>query len=140
MKLLIQQLHPDAVAPSFAHPGDAGLDLVSVADLTLAPGQRGVVPTGLSMALPAGTVGLIWDKSGRAVKEGLTTLAGVIDEGYRGEVQVALLNTSDQPVLIEAGQKVAQLLVQPILRPEIEVVQQLDDTSRGDGGFGSTGL
>jgi dUTP pyrophosphatase len=140
MKLLIKPLHADAVVPTFAHPGDAGMDLVAVMEVVLEPGARALVPTGLALAIPDGFVGLIWDKSGRAVKEGLTTLAGVIDAGYRGEVQVAVYNTSDTKIIIAPGQKVAQLLIQPIIQPEIAIVEQLDDTARSDGGFGSTGL
>lgn len=140
MIVQMQQLHEDAVLPSYAHPGDAGMDLVSVEHARIAPGERMTVSIGIAIALPAGHVGLVWDKSGRAAKEGLTTLAGVIDEGYRGELKVVLYNTSSEERIVEAGQKVAQLVIQPVVQPAIEIVESLDDTDRGEGGFGSTGL
>jgi len=139
MKLKIQKLHPNANIPSYAHPGDAGLDIHSIAKHALAPGERAMIPTGIGLALPPGTVGLVWDKSGLAIKKGLKTLGGVIDEGYRGEVMIGLVNLSDADYVIEAGDKIAQILIQQVERPELETVDELDDTSRGTGGFGSTG-
>jgi len=140
MKVKVKKLQEDAVIPEFAHSGDAGMDLFSVEAVFLEPGQRQAIKTGIAFDIPQGYVGLVWDKSGRAVKEGLTVLAGVIDSSYRGEVQVVLLNTSDKSVEVEKGQKIAQMLIQAVEAPEVEEVEELDDTSRGEGGFGSTGL
>ncbi len=140
MKIEIQQLDSAAIIPEIAHAGDAGMDLFSIEAAELAPGQRLAIKTGLALAIPDGYVGLVWDKSGRALKDGLTTLAGVIDSSYRGEVQVVLLNVGDRAVTISAGEKIAQLLIQPVVAPTITVVEALSETTRGDGGFGSTGI
>lgn len=140
MNVEIQKLEKQARLPEYAHPGDAGMDVFAFENLALEPGERGMVRTGVAMKVPEGYVGLVWDKSGRAVKEGLTTMAGVIDSGYRGEVQIVILNTSTEAITIEAGQKVAQILIQPVICGMIQEVSQLDDTSRGDNGFGSTGV
>ena len=94
--LKIKKISPNAIVPSYAHPGDAGMDLYSCEDVTISPSERKLIPTGISVIIPEGCVGLIWDKSGLAVKHGLTTLAGVIDEGYRGEIKVAIFNTSKE--------------------------------------------
>lgn len=140
MKIQVKKLREDAVVPVYAHSGDAGMDLYSVEQVTLAPGGRAGVATGVAMSIPEGNVGLVWEKSGRAAAEGLSTMAGVIDAGYRGEIVVVLRNSGDEPIVIEPHQKIAQLLIQPVVRGEITEVQELDDTPRGDGGFGSTGL
>ena len=135
----IKKLHEKAIIPSYAHNGDAGLDLFSVEDCILKPGERKLVGTGLSIELPKGYVSLIWDKSGVASK-GITTLGGVIEYTYRGEYKVILLNTSEQDFEIKKYQKIAQLLIQQIETPEIKEVKELSETSRGQDGFGSTGL
>lgn len=140
MTVRIQKLDQEARVPEYAHQGDAGMDMFSLTEVTLAPGARTVVPTGVAMQVPEGFVALVWDKSGRAVKDGVTTLAGVIDSGYRGEVGIVLLNTSDQELVIEKHQKVAQILIQPVHSAQLEVVESLEDSDRGEGGFGSTGL
>lgn len=140
MTLKVKKVRDTAQMPAYAHPGDAGLDIRAAQAAQILPGERMAVPTGLAFELPHGTVGLVWDKSGRAVKEGLKTMAGVIDEGFRGEFLVVLLNTSDQSVKIEVGEKIAQLLIQPIHQVSVEEVKEVGDTSRGQGGFGSTGL
>lgn len=140
MKLLVKTLHPDAKVPAFAHPGDAGLDLFSVQDMVIRPGERASVPTGIAIAMPEGYAGLIWDKSGPSHKFGIKTLGGVVDSGYRGEYLVGLINLSQEDFVIRSGQKVAQLLIQAVEHPEIEAIDNLDDTSRGAGGFGSTGV
>ena len=140
MDIQIQQLHSRARLPEYAHVGDAGMDLFSVETVNIAAGERTVVPTGLAMAIPEGYVGLVWDKSGIAVTSGLTTLAGVIDAGYRGEIKIAVLNTSKKEYVCEAGQKIAQLLIQPVVQPTIVESNDLSVTERGQGGFGSTGL
>ncbi len=140
MHLLIKKLHPDASVPKYALPGDAGMDLYALETITLAPNQKTIIPTGIAMAIPKGHVGLVWDKSGIASKHHLHTLAGVIDENYRGEIRVVIGNFGEQSYTIEKGKKFAQLLIQPVVQPETREVDSLDETNRGAGGFGSTGL
>ena len=140
MNIQVKKLHPDAIVPSFAHPGDAGMDLYSVEDMVLAPGERRSVPTGIAIALPDGYVSLVWDKSGPSHKFGVKTLGGVLDSGYRGEYLIGLVNLGQETFEIRKGQKIAQLLIQKVERPDIEEVDELSDTSRGTGGFGSTGV
>ncbi|MGA2361761.1 MAG: dUTP diphosphatase [Candidatus Aminicenantales bacterium] len=139
MELKVKRIHPDAKVPVYGHPGDAGMDLFAVVDRTLAPGEVFAVPTGIQVAIPAGTVGLIWDKSGVSLK-GVHRLAGVVDAGYRGEVQVVMINLGKQPFAVKKGMKIAQMLIQPVTGVRIVESETLDDTSRGEGGFGSTGL
>ena len=139
MKLEVKRIHPEAKLPVYGHPGDAGLDLFSVVDRDLAPGDLFAVPTGIRIAVPAGHVGLVWDKSGISLK-GVHRLAGVIDAGYRGEVQVVMINLGAAPLALRKGMKIAQLLVQPVAAVEVIEADSLDGTSRGQGGFGSTGL
>ena len=139
MELAIKKLHPAAQLPSFAHATDAGLDLVCVEEVVLAPGGRMGIRTGLALAIPDGYVGLVWDKSGLSFKQGLKTLGGVIDSGYRGEVMVGIINLGDAPYTIEAGQKIAQLLIQKIEQPRIIEVTELPESDRGAKGFGSSG-
>ncbi len=140
--LPLQRLHPDAVTPAYAHPGDAGLDLVSVEEVTLEPGQRHAVATGWAMAIPEGWVGLVHPRSGLALRAGLTVAnaPGTIDAGYRGEVKVILVNLGAEPVTIEPGDRVAQLLLQQVGEAAVVEVEDLDATARGSGGFGSTGV
>ncbi len=140
MNIKVKKLHPDAIVPSFAHPGDAGMDLYSVEELVIKPGERRSVPTGIAIALPDGYVSLVWDKSGVSHKLGVKTLGGVLDCGYRGEYLIGLVNLGQEPFEIKKGQKIAQLLIQKVEHPDIEVVDELDETSRGAGGFGSTGI
>ena len=139
MELKVKKIHPKAKLPVYGHPGDAGMDLFACVDRTLAPGELYAVPTGIQMAIPRGSVGLIWDKSGVSLK-GVHRLAGVVDAGYRGEVQVVLVNLGRDPFKIKAGMKIAQMLIQTVSTVEIRESDSLDDTSRGEGGFGSTGL
>lgn len=138
-ELKIKKLHEDAIVPKFARPGDAAMDLYSTEELVILPKHRALVGTGLAIEFPEGNVFLIWDKSSLPVNYGLTTMAGVIDSQYRGEVKIVLLNVSSEPQKIEKGQKIAQALLQPIIVPEIKVVDELSETKRGKGGFGSTG-
>lgn len=140
-ELAVQRLHADAAVPRYAHPGDAGLDLTSVAAVTLAPGERAAVPTGLAMAIPEGWVGLVHPRSGLARRHGITVAnaPGTIDAGYRGEVLVLLVNLGAEPVELAAGERVAQLLLQRVGDADVREVTSLDDTARGAGGFGSTG-
>lgn len=140
MELQIKKLHPDAKVPTFAHANDAGMDLYSFETIVIPAGERALVTTGIAMAIPAGYVGLIWDKSGLSNKSGLKVLGGVIDAGYRGEILVGILNTSTETHTFAAGDKVAQMLIQAVVQPILVTVHQLDGTSRGDGAFGSTGV
>jgi len=139
VKIKIKKLHADAIIPKYAHEGDAGMDIYSVEDLVLEPKHRAVLRTGLSIELPKGYVSLIWDKSGIASK-GIKTMGGVIEYTYRGEYKVVLVNLSGKSFEIQKGQKIAQVLIQKVENPKIEVVEELSETSRGDKGFGSTGL
>ncbi len=139
MELQVQKLHPDAKLPSFAHSTDAGMDLYCVEKITLKPGERAQVKTGIALSVPLGYVGLIWDKSGISHKRGLKTLGGVIDHGYTGEVFVGIYNTDTDPQVFEVGDKVAQILIQKFDHPEIVEVDSLQESERGARGIGSTG-
>jgi len=139
MELKIKRIHPEAKLPSYGHKGDAGLDLFSCADYVLGAGEVKAIQTGIKVAIPRGYVGLIWDKSGISLK-GVHKLAGVVDAGYRGEVQVVMINLGNAPYEIKKGMKIAQMLVQPISEVEVIEAEDLDDTLRGEDGFGSTGL
>ena len=138
MDLKVKRIHPEAKLPAYGHPGDAGMDLFSVAEKDLVPGEAWAVPTGVQMAIPRGHVGLIWDKSGISLK-GVHRLAGVVDSGYRGEVRVVLMNLSREVFAVKEGMKIAQMLIQPVDAVEVIEVECLNETSRGEGGFGSTG-
>ena len=141
--LKLKKLRPQAVLPVRATSGSAGLDLSACIDapMTLAPGQRALVPTGLAAAIPAGAAGMIYARSSLGVKHGiaLSNGVGVIDSDYRGEIRVGLTNLSDTPYTVMPGDRVAQLAVVPVVQAALERVEELDDTGRGSGGFGSTG-
>lgn len=139
--LRVKRLDPDVPLPARAHPGDAGLDLHAAADVTLAPGERAAVPTGLALAIPAGCAGFVHPRSGLALRDGVTVVnaPGTIDAGYRGELKVLLVNLGDAPVAIGRGERIAQLVVQRVEDAVVVEVDELDPTPRGDGGFGSTG-
>jgi len=139
MKLKIKKVHKDAVVPFYAHKGDAALDLYAVQEITLAPNERWAIPTGVAMEIPKGCVGLIWDKSGLSMNNGLKTLGGVVDATYRGEVMVGMINLSDKKYTIEKGHKVAQMIIQKKETVSVVEVEKLSETKRGKGGFGSTG-
>ncbi|MEM4756350.1 MAG: dUTP diphosphatase [Candidatus Woesearchaeota archaeon] len=139
MKLKIKKLHPDAILPKYAHPGDAGLDIYTIEDKILAPSERYTFKTGIAMEFDPGYVALIKDRSGLAAKQGLTTFAGVIEYTYRGELGIVAFNSSNQPIEIKKGDKIAQMLIMPIITVDVEEVQELSETIRGTGGFGSTG-
>lgn len=133
----------EAHLPAYARPGDAGADLRSSEALVLGPGERALVGTGISFALPDGYVGFVVPRSGLAVKHGITVLnsPGTIDAGYRGEIKVPLLNTDPgEPFAIEVGDRIAQLIVMPVSRALFTPVEALPDSERGSGGFGSTGV
>ena len=142
MKILWKKIDPAAQLPSYAHPGDAGMDVRSVEDITIPPGGRALVRTGLVMQLPPDAEAQVRPRSGLALKHGVTVLnsPGTIDSGYRGEVGVILANFGDAPFAVEKGMKVAQIVVTRVEQAEIEEVQETDGTDRGAGGFGSTGL
>ena len=141
MKLKVKKLHPDAIIPSYAHPGDAGLDLFSVEETAIDAGESKLIKTGISLELPAGTEGQVRPRSGLALKHQITLLnsPGTIDEGYRGEVGIIVINHGKEAFAVTKGMKLAQLLVKPVLRVEVEEIEELSDTARGTGGFGSTG-
>jgi dUTP pyrophosphatase len=131
-----------SAAPVYAHPGDAGADLTSAETLTLRPGERALVGTGVRIALPDGFVGFVVPRSGLAAKHGITVVnaPGTVDAGYRGEIKVALLNTDPaEPFEISVGDRIAQLIVMPVPRARFVPVEELPDSARGEGGFGSTG-
>jgi len=138
MQLRIKKLRKDAIVPKYAHVGDAALDVYSCEDKTLAPGERYVFTLGFATEFPVGYVCHVWDRSGLAAKKGLHTLAGVIDATYRDEYGVVMLNTSDEPVEIKKGDRIAQLVFQRIAEAEIQEVSELNGLDR-KGGFGSTG-
>ena len=141
MTLRFRKVHPDAVLPAYAHPSDAGMDVRSVDDLTIAPGRRALVHTGLVMLLPPDYEAQVRPRSGLALKSGVTVLntPGTIDSGYRGEVGVILINLGDSEFQVRKGDKVAQLVIAPVTQPEIAETDAVDETDRGAGGFGSTG-
>lgn len=139
MILKVKKLSPDAVLPSYAHPGDAGMDMYSNETVTIKPGEAVKVKSGVAMEIPEGFVGLMWDKSGLSTNHKIKSLGGVIDSGYRGESLFGLINLGSEPYTIEKGHKVVQMLIQKVERVEIVEVEKLSDTVRGDGGFGSTG-
>ena len=125
--------------PEYASAGAAGADLRASEAVEIAPGGRAAVPTGVRLQIPPGHVGLVWPRSGLAVRHGIDTLAGVIDSDYRGEVRVVLVNHGDESFRIAPGDRVAQLLVQRVERAAFTAAAEIDDTDRGGGGFGSTG-
>ena len=136
--LPLKRLDPAATIPTRAHPEDAGLDLYSLEDATLLPGDGRIVRTGVAAAIPEGHAGLVCDRSSLA-KRGLKTAGGVIDAGYRGELGVVLWNIAKEPQTVKRGERIGQLLVVPIATPAPVEVQDLGETARGAGGFGSTG-
>ena len=137
----VRRLDPDLPLPSYAHPGDAGLDLFAADTTTLRPGERALVPTGVALAIPDGFVGLVHPRSGLAVDHGLTVLnaPGTIDSGYRGEVKVLLINHGEEVAEVTHGQRIAQLVLMRVDMVDVREVDLLDSTVRGTGGFGSTG-
>jgi len=138
----IRRLDPDLPLPSYAHPGDAGADLMTAVDVTLAPGERAMVPTGVAIALPAGHAGFVHPRSGLAARCGLSVVnaPGTIDAGYRGEIKVVLVNLDPrQAVTLRRGDRIAQLVVQRVETARFVETDALDDTARGSGGYGSTG-
>jgi dUTP pyrophosphatase len=142
VRILIQRLDHGLPPPERAHPGDAGVDLYAAADVELAPGQRAVVPTGIAIALPDGYAAFVHPRSGLAARHGVTIVnaPGTVDAGYRGEIRVILMNTdAENPVRLQRGDRIAQLVVQRVERPVFHEVERLPGSARGEGGFGSTG-
>lgn len=140
--VLLHRIDPGMPVPSPAHPGDAGVDLCTAVDAEVGPGERVLLPTGLAIALPAGYAGFVHPRSGLATRSGLTVVnaPGTVDAGYRGEIKVGLVNLDrSQPVVLRRGDRIAQLVVQPVCRPRFHEVAQLPGSARGGGGFGSTG-
>ena len=140
--VLFKRVHADAVLPAYAHPGDAGLDLCACEAATLLPGERRLVRTGLVMELPPGTEAQLRPRSGLALKHGITLLntPGTIDEGYRGELGVILVNLGQEPFEVVPGMRIAQMVIAPVLRVAVAESETLGETPRGCGGFGSTGV
>lgn len=143
MTFKIKRLRENAVLPMRATENSAGYDLCACIDgeITLSPGETKLIPTGIAAALPENSVGLIYARSGLGIKHGIipANAVGVIDSDYRGEIAVGLYNHSDEPYTISPNERIAQLVITPILTPDVQETQELDDTSRGAGGFGSTG-
>jgi dUTP pyrophosphatase len=140
--VLVKRLDTGLPLPARAHPGDAGVDLFAATDVTLAPGERAVVRTGLAIALPEGYAGFVHPRSGLAARHGVTIVnaPGTVDAGYRGEIMVTLLNTdTGQPVSFGRGDRIAQLVIERVAYPVFVEVQTLPGSARGEGGFGSTG-
>lgn len=141
--LKVKRLDPDLPLPSYAHVGDAGLDLLAAENRSLAPLERALVPTGIAVAIPEGFAGFVQPRSGLALRRGLTFVntPGLIDSHYRGEIKVIAVNLDPNHTLhIERGEKIAQLVIQRVERVVLHEVQELEATERGDGGFGSTGV
>ena len=142
MKLKIKKVDGNAVVPRYAHEGDAGLDLFSIEEKLIEPGNTALVKTGISIQLPKNTEAQIRPRSGLALKNGITVLntPGTIDEGYRGEICIILINHSSKTFVVEKGMKIAQMVIKPVLNVEVEEVEELSASSRGANGFGSTGM
>ena len=141
VRIEVVRSDPGVALPVYAREGDAGLDVAAAATATLEPGGRELVPTGLRVAIPAGYAGLVMPRSGLALRSGVTVLnaPGLIDSGYRGEIGVLLVNHGARTVVIQRGERIAQLVIQPVARAQLVEVRELPESRRGEGGFGSTG-
>jgi dUTP pyrophosphatase len=143
VRLEIKRVDPGLPMPAYAHEGDAGLDLYAAESVTLEPFRRQLVPTGIAVAIPEGYAGFVQPRSGLAVRHGLSLVntPGLIDSHYRGEIKVIAINLDPEtPIVIQRGDKLAQLVIQPVARALLAEVAELDETVRGEGGFGSTGV
>lgn len=140
MKILVKKLDPEAIIPKFALEGDAGMDLYSVQDVILKPGERIPCKTGIAIKIPKDYAGLIWDKGGPSHKFGIKTLGGVFDSNYTGEWLIGLVNLGQENFEIKKGQKIAQVIFQKVEVLEVEEVDKLPETNRGEGKHGSTGI
>jgi dUTP pyrophosphatase len=142
VRLQVRVLDPGLPLPRYASTGDAGLDLFAAEDTSLEPGERAAIPTGISVSIPKGHAGFVHARSGRALKEGLALVnaPGLIDSGYRGEIKVLVVNLDARsPIDIKRGDKIAQLVIQPVATVDPVIVEELPPSDRGEGGFGSTG-
>ena len=141
LKLKVQKIHNEAIIPNYAHKGDAGLDLYSVEEVKINPSETALIKTGIKIELPPQTEAQVRPRSGLALKHGITVLntRGTIDEGYRGEVGVVLINHGRETFIVEKGMKIAQMVVKPVWYVEVDEVEELSETERAEGGFGSTG-
>lgn len=142
VEILIRRLDDNVPLPSYAHPGDAGADLTTTVDVQLKPGERALVPTGISIALPDGYVALVHPRSGLAAKFGVSIVnaPGTVDAGYRGEIKVLLINLDpSEPVVLQRGDRIAQLVIQRFEHAHFTEVETLPESVRGEGGYGSTG-
>ena len=142
LQIAVLRLDSDLPLPAYAHPGDAGADLLTTVDVTLRPGERAMVPTGIALALPEGYVALVHPRSGLAAKHGLSIVnaPGTIDAGYRGEIKVMLINHDPaEPIELRRGDRIAQVVVQRFEQARFVEVSELADSARGSGGYGSTG-
>lgn len=140
--ILIARLDQGVPVPAYEHPGDAGADLVTTVDATLQPGERALLPTGIALAIPDGFAAFVHPRSGLAVRHGvsLVNAPGTVDAGYRGEIQVSVINLdASRPVVFRRGDRIAQLVIQPVARARFHEVARLPGSDRGSGGFGSTG-
>ena len=139
----VKKLHPEAILPTYGTEEAAGADLYACLDapVTIQPGESAFIPTGLALEVPKGCAGLIYARSGMACKRGLAPAnkVGVIDSDYRGEIRVVLLNHSEQEQTVQPGERIAQMIITPVLTPAYAEAEDLTDTDRGTGGFGSTG-
>ena len=142
MKIPFLRLDPELPEPKRAHEGDAGIDLHAATDVRLGPGEWTMVPTGIAVAIPSGHAGLVAPRSGLAARSGVGVVngPGVVDSGYRGEINVILINHGTDLLELERGDRIAQLVVVPIVEPELVEVEELSESVRGDGGFGSSGF
>ena len=142
VEIALHRLDPELPPPAYAHPGDAGADVVTAVDVTLAPGERALVPTGISIALPQGYVALLHPRSGLAMRHGLSIVntPGTVDAGYRGEIKVLLINLDQrEPIVLRRGDRIAQMVIQRVETARFVDVEVLPDSVRGTGGYGSTG-
>lgn len=144
VEILIQKLHPQAIVPQYMTDHAAGMDLCAALDepISINPGQRVIVPTGIAMAIPAGFEGQVRPRSGLAIRQGIALLnsPGTIDADYRGEIGVIIINHGNDEVTFQHGDRIAQLVIAPVIQSSLRVVSTLSETARGDGGFGHTGL
>ena len=137
--LSLDELVSEAQLPHYANEGGAGLELYTREEITLEPGERASIPTGIALEIPDGYAGLMWDKSGLSHNHGVKMIGGVIDSGYRGEIKVGIVNLSQEKYTFEKGHKIAQILIQKVEKAEVIESDTLSSSDRGEKGFGSTG-
>jgi len=140
MKIKIKRIDKEIELPRYSRKGDAALDIRSAEDCTIKPLERKIVKSGVALELPEGYAGLVWDRGGIAAKHGIHTMAGVLDSNYRGELMIVLKNLSEKDFEIKKGDRIAQLLIQPVIKADVEEVDELSESNRGDKGFSSSGI